>query len=112
MLRYVYNESTLQRHMIQLPYILEYLKVLLLTHMCWLKGATFDILFNVVFCAILVKTIVNIVISAQYSHLVQRCLVESLEVRGPVLLHYQLSVPGVKLLVFHIDILLKLFIMF
>ena len=90
-----------------MPYIFQHLKVLLLTHiyvgwprnldnethMRGLKGAAFSMLSFVLWW---LKLLYLIVTSAQYSHLVQRCLVESMEVRSPVLLHNQLSVSGAK----------------
>ena len=58
-----------------------------------LKGAAFSMLSFVLWWS---KLLYLIVTSAQYSHLVQRCLVESMEVRSPVLLHNQLSISGAK----------------
>ena len=52
LLRKVYIETTLQSHM-QVPYIFKHLKVLCL------KGAAFNIVFNVVFCVLVVKTIMQ-----------------------------------------------------
>ena len=52
LLRKVYIETTLQSHM-QVPYIFKHLKVLCL------KGAAFDILFNVFLCVLLVKIMVQ-----------------------------------------------------